>query len=616
MRSPRISILSKCLVHRALFVLPIFGSMLAIGRPAAACTLSTTNRTVTICTPGNNSQVVTPARVVAGATDSLTVTAMQIYIDSKLVYKVSGKAVDTFVNLTPGAHSLTVKGWDSSGSFSKNIKVAMSPPCALNPTNQTVTICTPGAGATVSLPTHLVAAANDSTPTKLMQVLIDGVSYKQVSSNTADLYLTGLAPGQHTVQVKAQDTAAVTFSSSVAINVTDNAGLSNLKHIIYLVQENRSFDSYLGRLGQYRVDRGFSNNVDGVPLGATLVANNGVAVHPFHYQSVCTEGLTPSWTESHIDVNGGLMDKFLQTGITSNIDPYNTRALGHYDWNDLPYLYSLAFNFGTSDRFFSPLLANTLPNRMYLFAGTSFGHIFSDQYPTGGWPQATIFDHLDQAGVSWRYYYQDNSTYLTQWAGYYSGNQHTKLFPISQYYTDLQNESTLPSVIFIERASSAGLDEHPGQNLQNGATRVAQIINALIGSPSWKSSAFILTFDEGGGLYDHVVPATIMKPDGIAPMIPSGTPPGDFAHTGFRIPLVVVSPWAKPHYVSHTWRDLTSILRLIETRFNVPALTVRDASADNMMEFFDFSTPQPVPTLLPPATGGTCDWNKEKAPGF
>ena len=616
MRSPQLSTLSNSLIRRALFGAAIFCSALAISRPVAACTLSTTNRSVTICTPGNNSQVVTPAHVVAGATDSLAVSAMQIYVDSKLVYKVSAKSLDTYVNLSPGNHSLTVKGWDSTGSFSKNITIAMSPPCVLNPTNQTVTICTPGPGATVSLPSHLVAAANDATPTKLMQVLIDGVSYKQVSSNTADLYLTNLKPGQHTVQVTAQDTASMTFSNSVTINVTDNAGLSNLQHIIYLVQENRSFDSYLGRLGQYRVNQKYSNNVDGVPLGATLFANNGIAVHPFHSQTVCTEGLTPSWTESHTDVNGGLMNKFLQTGIASNIDPYNTRALGYYDWNDLPYLYSLAFNFGTSDRFFSPLLANTLPNRMYLFAGTSFGHIFGDHSPTGGWSQPTIFDQLGQAGVSWRYYYQDNSTYLTQWAGYYSLHESSNVKPISQYYSDLQ-QSTLPSVVFIERASSIGLDEHPGQNIQNGAATVAKIINALIGSTSWSSSAFILTFDEGGGLYDHVVPATVMKPDNIAPKIPSGTPPGDFAHTGFRIPIVVVSPWAKPHYVSHTWRDLTSILRLIETRFNVPALTARDASADNMMEFFDFSAPMSsLPTLLPPATGGTCDWNKEKAPGF
>jgi len=117
---------------------------------------------------------------------------------------------------------------------------------------------------------------------------------------------------------------------------------------------------------------------------------------------------------------------------------------------------------------------------MYLFAGTSFGHVYTDPPPSGGWTQPTIFDHLDQAGVTWRYYYQDSSTYLVQWSTY--SRDKSKVFPISQYYTDLQNESTLPSVIFIERASAIGLDEHPGQNIQKGAADAANIINALLKS--------------------------------------------------------------------------------------------------------------------------------------
>ena len=101
-------------------------------------------------------------------------------------------------------------------------------------------------------------------------------------------------------------------------------------------------------------------------------------------------------------------------------------------------------------------------------------------------------------------------------------------------------------------------------------------------------------------------------------MLQSGDLPGDFAHTGFRLPIIVVSPWVRPHYVSHTWRDFTSILKLIEVRFNVPSLTARDASADNMMEFFDFSTPHLLkpPGLPPQPTNGVCDPTKEKAPGF
>ena len=610
-------ILRKYQSARLLYGIALMALLGAVARPANACTASTVSPSVTICTPTNQSSVVTPAHFVALSTDSHPVTAMQIYVDNKLAYQVKAASLDTYMALSPGNHYVVVKGWDTTGAnFSQGIHVAMEPPCVLNSTNQTVTICTPAASATVSLPVHLVAAAQDSTPTKLMQVWVDGKDLSQVNSNALDLYLTNLAAGQHSIKVAAEDTSSVWFSKSMSITVTNNSGLSNLRHIIFLVQENRSFDSYLGRLGQYRVNRGYSSNVDGTPLNATLYTSNGGAVHPFHYLTVCTEGLTPSWDESHVDVNGGLMNDFLLTGVPSNIDPYNTRALGYYDWTDLPYVYALAFNFASSDRFFSPVESNTLPNRMYLFAGTSFGHVYPDTPPSGGWTQPTIFDRMDQAGVSWRYYYQDNTTYLTQWSTY--SRDASKVVPISQYYTDLQNESTLPSVIFIERASSAGLDEHPGQNIQKGAADVAHIVNALLTSPSWRSSAFILAFDEGGGLYDHVVPAIEMKPDNIAPMTHSGDLPGDFAHSGFRVPMVVISPWAKPHYVSHTWRDLTSILRLIEVRFNVPSLTARDASADDMMEFFNFSSPawMTPPSLPAQPTTGTCNWNLEKAPGY
>ena len=152
-----------------------------------------------------------------------------------------------------------------------------------------------------------------------------------------------------------------------------------------------------------------------------------------------------------------------------------------------------------------------------------------------------------------------------------------------------------------------------------GAADVANIINALINSPSWQDSAFILAYDEGGGLYDHVSPAREIKPDSLPPNLKSTDKPGAFNQTGFRVPLVIFSPWAKPSFVSHTTRDYTSILRLIEDRFNVAPLTLRDANADNMMEFFDFSGAPPLlmpPGLPPQPTDGNCQQSMEKAPGY
>jgi len=570
-----------------------------------------------------NALVQSPVNVVAGSTDSHTVTAMQIYVDNKLITTVKASTINSFVELQVGNHLITVQGWDNTGAtFKTNVPVAMQPPCILNGTNRTVTICSMVNGAVVSQPFHVVAAATDSAPVTTMSLLIDGVS-KSVVSDAAllDVYVSSLGLGSHTIGVQAKDSSG-TFTQSIKVTVTAaSQGLSHLKHIIFMAQENRSFDDYFGRLGAYRVSLGLPNNVDGMNLGATLFNVNGQAVHPYHYQTECTDELTPSWDESHLDVDGGKMDQFVVTNgeFHSPDDPTGTRAMGYYDQSDLPYYYTAAAQFATSDRFFSPVLANTVPNRMYLFTGTSFGNAFPVNPPSGGFTQPTIFARLDQAGVSWRYYYQgaESSAFIEQFSIFKTDFK--KVVPISNWATDVKTPATLPSVIFIERGGTIGLDEHPQNDVQKGASDVAGIINALIHSPSWADSAFILTYDEGGGLYDHVPPAREVKPDNIAPKLNPTDQKGQFNQSGFRVPVIVISPWVNPHLVSHTARDYTSILRLIEDTFHVSSLTLRDANADNMMEFFDFSggppllTPPPLPTQ---PTGGACNDKLEPAPGF
>ena len=145
-------------------------------------------------------------------------------------------------------------------------------------------------------------------------------------------------------------------------------------------------------------------------------------------------------------------------------------------------------------------------NRAYTFAATSLGYVGDPQSPTGGLPNLTIFDLLDQAGVSWRYYYQNATpSWITEWSTY--NRDSSKIVPISGYYNDVKDESTFPQVIFIEE--NGNLDEHPkpnpgttgaDQNIQNGAAEMAGIINALFASPSWTSSMFIMSYDEGGGV--------------------------------------------------------------------------------------------------------------------
>jgi phospholipase C len=243
-----------------------------------------------------------------------------------------------------------------------------------------------------------------------------------------------------------------------------------------------------------------------------------------------------------------------------------------------------------------------------LFSASSFGSLSPGNPPPEGWPYPTIFRTLTNAGISWRYYYQDTDIFLNNFQDRQLKPGH--MFPLSQYFVDLQDESTFPQVVFIERAGSTGLDEHPPSHVQRGAAVVAHIIDSLLASPVWPSSVFFLSWDESGGLFDHVPPAAAVPPDNLSPK--------SFSTTGLRVPLIVVSPWVKPHFVSHVTREHTSILKFIETRFGLPPLTKRDTVADDMTEFFDFTEPHWIdPPILPSQpVDGKCDHTLEKAPGF
>jgi phospholipase C len=434
---------------------------------------------------------------------------------------------------------------------------------------------------------------------------------------------TTVSPSQNTTYTAtAHDASGNAKTAQVTITVLSTGGLSSLKHIIFFLQENRSFDNYFGMLGAYRVGKGLPNESDGLdsPNIKPQPDENGALVRPYHQETVCAENTSPSWNPSWRSYHNGLMDGFVYVhDLPTTIDPMYHRAMAYYDQRELPYYYDLATQFSTSDRFFSSVLAGTIPNRMYIFSATSAGHIFPDPPPDGGFPMKTIFELLKDYHVSWRYYYMDNSVFLAQFKAWTDPAITSNVSNISDYYkmlADADADTLLPQVIFIERAGSTGLDEHPDNNTQLGVVVTEQLLAALFQSKAWASSAFILTYDEAGGLYDHVPPFQIAAPDNIQPIASSGfeTPlPGDFVHSGFRVPMIVISPWVKPGFVSHTPRELTSILKLIEKRFNLPSLTARDMAADDMMEFFDFTYPHMLtpPPLPAQPTNGTCDFNLE-----
>lgn len=461
----------------------------------------------------------------------------------------------------------------------------------------------------------------------------------------------------------------------VTTGAAKSGDISQINHIIFLAQENRGFDHYFGALRQYWAANGYPDqSFDGLPqfnpaAGASPVQGlapmnlgcdpafpypgsdcvidaNSPQVESFHMISMCEENPSPSWNESHVDWNRtnplsstAMLDGYVWTAghdarSLSYFDVDGKRAMSYYDGTDLPYYYFLASNFGTSDRWFAPTMSRTQPNRMFMLAATSAGHVYPLPPGSAPLPNPTIFDLLQGAGVTWKVYVtdlthaspptQDSALDFFETAGKNPNN----IVGIDEFLADLAN-GTLPAVAYIEPGYNSGLDEHPGvddgtpgANVQVGAQYVATLINALMQSSSWKDSVFILTYDEFGGFYDHIPPQPTMSPDGVTPidLLPGPPPNGpdicasgsgptcDFSYTGYRVPLIVISPFAKKNYVSHTVADYTAWLKLVETRFNLPNLTARDAAQMDMTEFFDF---QGVPWKTPPTppaqpTTGPC----------
>lgn len=422
---------------------------------------------------------------------------------------------------------------------------------------------------------------------------------------------------------------------------TDSASVASLRtsvnHIIFMVQENRSFDHYFGQLGAYRARNGYgsASDIDGIPANATNPDLAGTSqLKAYHLQTTCVEELSPGWMESHVDVNlqnpgskTALMNGFVTEAAkyaqsNGEFDINGVRALGYYDETDLPFYYFMASNFATSDRWFSPLMSESIPNRIFLQAATTGGHVHAPDASAGQCCDniPTIYHRLSSAGVSWKIYYSDTqpdgtpvtdlNNYWPQFAAAHASN----IVPISQFYQDLTYDS-LPSVAFIQAGLTSGRDEHPGgqqapeqggNDIQKGAFYVWQIVTQFMQSSSWKDSIFVLTFDEGGSFYDHVPPASAVKPDSTNPidLLPQDSviqPQATFDRTGFRIPLMVISPFTRKSYVSHTPADSTAILKLIESRFAIDPLTKRDAAQMDMTEFFDFTNP---PWTTPPTPPG------------
>ena len=274
--------------------------------------------------------------------------------------------------------------------------------------------------------------------------------------------------------------------------------------------------------------------------------------------------------------------------------------MGYFDDQDLPYYWNLADEFVLFDNYFSSAHTGSITNRMFWVSGRA-GREFN-RIPEGGFGNIpTIFDKLQERGISWKFYIRNYDPDLNyrklneldflppqvQWMPLLSFDRFlddpelsSRIVDLSEYYTDLEN-GTLPAVSYV---LLLGATEHPISDPGLGAKATQTMVQSLMQSNAWKDSAFFLTYDDWGGWYDHVPPPQV-----------------DERGYGFRVPSLLISPYARKGQIDHTLLDHTSILKFIEENWNIPPLAERDAKANNFTSAFDFSA-SPRPPVFIPAT--------------
>jgi phospholipase C len=361
--------------------------------------------------------------------------------------------------------------------------------------------------------------------------------------------------------------------------------MPEIEHIVVLMMENHSFDNLLGMVPHQVPGR---RSVDGLRVAGGKVVNSnpdasGTPVVAVHATSPCQLSGEPSqtWNASHEAYDNGLNDGFVRASAPV--------AMQYWDKHDLPFTYSLVEHFPIGERHFCSLLGQTWPNRSYLFAGTSTGminDIIAPAPPANG----TIWDRLDAHHVDWAIYYEPPSypTYVLV-PGSQTPARASRVKHFNQFLSDTAT-GKLRQFTFLDPDYETTSEENP-QDIQLGERYIAQVVTALMRAPTWKHTALFITYDEHGGYYDHVPPPAAVAPDSIPPALTSGDVPGAFDRNGFRVPMIVVSPWARARYVSRLVEDHTSITAFVERKWNLPAMTLRDANASPMTNYFDFRRP-------------------------
>jgi phospholipase C len=404
------------------------------------------------------------------------------------------------------------------------------------------------------------------------------------------------SPTSSTTTVPLTSRAAGSLPNPAVAAGTDQ--VPQIEHFVVMMMENHSFDNVLGLIGR---GDGFTVGPDGQPT-AKNPDGHGNYVHAFHMPTECqTTGVRNDWVASHEAYDNGTCQGF----VTSS----TAEAMGYFTSEDLAFTCGMAKTFPIADRYFCSAMAQTNPNRRYLIAGTSLG-LIDDSLPSPLPPNGVIYEQFNKHGITWKDYYTTVPTLGVFLPLLSDPKLSPNLVKMTQFFTDAA-AGNLPSFSLVEPDYGHTSEEDP-QDIQFGDQYVAKVVTAVMSSPNWAKTMLIWTYDEHGGYYDHVPPPTAVTPDDVPPELKPGYPPGGFDRYGFRVPAGVVSPYSKKGYVSHTIYDHTSILKTVEEKWNLPALTRRDANATSLFDMVDlnaapaFLTPPDLPAAANPSLKAGC----------
>jgi phospholipase C len=354
---------------------------------------------------------------------------------------------------------------------------------------------------------------------------------------------------------------------------------SGIDHVVLVMMENRSFDHLLGWLPGAR----------GRQAGLTYLDDDGqaYATHQLtDYQGCDHPDPDHSFEGGRVQYNGGKCDGWLRSGAN------DTFAIGYYKGDQLAFYRGAARYWTVCDQWYSAIMAETYPNRFYQHAAQT--DRIHNSFDIATMP--TIWDRLAAAGLDGRYYYVD-LPFVALWGDRYQPISR----PYSQFLADCAAGS-LPALSFVDpkfldEGSGTSADDHPHADLRAGQHFLNQVYEAVSSGPAWERTLLVIDYDEWGGFFDHV-------------------PPGDFpdAHPewglrGFRVPALVIGPRARRSHVAGRAYDHTSVLKLVEWRWDLPPLTPRDRAVRNLAEVLDFANPPDLTAPrwnVPPFVGAPC----------